>query len=70
MGLIDKINCSQLATSIKKKRVFLTCHCHEIYRDEADDLKSFKYTLKITIYMIYVNIWNLGQLRENLIFCQ
>ena len=37
------------------------------YRDEAVGLKSCKYTLKITIY---VNMLNLGQLRENLIFCQ
>ena len=45
----------------KCKRVFLTCPCHEIYRYEAVDLKSCKYTLKITIY---VNMWNLGQFRE------
>ena len=51
----------------KWKRVFLTCPCHEIYRDEAAGLKSCKYTLKITIY---VNMWNLGQFRENLLFCQ
>ena len=51
----------------KWKRVFLTCPCHEIYRDEAVGLKSCKYTLKNTIY---VNMWNLGQFRENLIFCQ
>ena len=49
------------------KRVFLTCPCHETYRDEAAGLKSGKYTLKITIY---VNMWNLGQFREILIFCQ
>ena len=41
--------------------------CHEIYRDESVGLERFKYTLKITIY---VNMWNLGQFRENLIFCQ
>ena len=41
----------------KWKRVFLTCPCHEIYRDEAVGLKSCKYTWKITIY---VNMWNLG----------
>ena len=51
----------------KWKRIFLTYMCHEILRDEADGLKSCKYTLKITIY---VNMWNLGQYRENLIFCQ
>ena len=51
----------------KWKRVFLTCFCHEIYRDEAVGLKSCKYTWKITIF---VKMWNLGQYRENLIFCQ
>ena len=51
----------------KWKRVFLTCPCHEIYRDEAVDLKSCKNTWKITIF---VKMWNLGQYRENLIFCQ
>ena len=51
----------------KLKRVFLACPCLEIHKDEAVGLKSFKYTLKITIY---VNMWNLGQFRENLIFCQ
>ena len=30
----------------KWKRVFLTCPCHEIYRDEAVSLKSCKYTFK------------------------
>ena len=49
------------------KRVFLICPCHEIYKDEAVGLKSCKYTWKITIY---VNMWNLGQFREILIFCQ
>ena len=28
----------------KWKRVFLTCPCHKIYRDEAVGLKSCKYT--------------------------
>ena len=51
----------------KWKRVFLTCPCHEIYRDEAVGLKSCKSTWKITIF---VKMWNLGQYRENLIFCQ
>ena len=51
----------------KWKRVFLTCSCHEIYRDEAVSLKSCKNTWKITIF---VKMWNLGQNRENLIFCQ
>ena len=51
----------------KWKRVFLTCLCHEIYRDEAVGLKSCKYTWKITIFL---KMWNLGQYLENLIFCQ
>ena len=50
----------------KMKRVFLTCPCHKIYRDEAVGLKSCKNTWKITIF---VKMWNLGQYRENLIFC-
>ena len=41
----------------KWKRVFLTCPCHEIYRDEAVGLKSCKNTWKITIF---VKMWNLG----------
>ena len=45
----------------KCERAFLTCPCHEIYRDEAVGLKSCKYTLKITIY---VNMWNLEQFRK------
>ena len=51
----------------KWKRVFLTCPCHKIYRDEAVGLKSCKYTRKITIF---VKMLNLGQYCENLIFCQ
>ena len=51
----------------KWKRVFLTYPCHEIDRDEAVGLKSCKNTWKITIF---VKMWNLGQYRENLIFCQ
>ena len=51
----------------KWKRVFLTCPCHEIYRDEAVVLKRCKYTWRITIF---VKMWNLGQYRENLIFCE
>ena len=49
----------------KWKRVFLTCPCHEINRDEAAGLKSCKNTLKITIF---VKMWNLGQYRENWYF--
>ena len=36
------INGSQLAKM--KKRVFLKCPCHKIYRDEAVGQKSCKYT--------------------------
>ena len=51
----------------KWKRVFLTCPFHKIYRDEAVGLKSCKYTWKITKF---VKMGNLGQYRENLIFCK
>ena len=51
----------------KWKRVFLTCRCHKMYREEIVDLISWKYTWKITIF---VNMWNFGQFRWNLIFCQ
>ena len=51
----------------KSKRVFLTCPCLKMYRDEVVGLKSCKYTWKTTIF---VKMWNLGQYRENLIFCQ
>ena len=51
----------------KWKSRFLTCLCCKIYRVEAVSLKNSNYTLKI---MIFVNMWNLGQFCENLIFCQ
>ena len=51
----------------KWKRVFLTCSCHKICRDEAVGLKSCKYTWKITIF---VKMWNLGQYLEKLKFGQ
>ena len=51
----------------KWKRVFLTCPCHEIYREQMVGLKNFNYTLKI---VIFVKMLNLGQNRENCIFCQ
>ena len=51
----------------KWKRVFLTCPCRKISRDEAVGLKSCKYIWKITIL---VKMWNLRQNRENFIFCQ
>ena len=49
------------------KRRFLTCPCHKIYREEAVSLTHSNFTLKITIF---VNMGNLGQFRENLIFFQ
>ena len=51
----------------KLKSTFLTYPCHKIYRVEAVGLKSSNYTLKITIF---VNMWNLEQLHENLTFNQ
>ena len=39
---------------------FLTCHRHEIYREEAVGVKSSNYTLKITIFE---NMCNLGHFR-------
>ena len=51
----------------KWKRVFLTWPSHKIYRVESVGLKSSNYTWKI---MIGANMWNLGQVREKLIFCQ
>ena len=39
----------------KWKRVFLTCLCHKIDRDEAVGLKSYKYTWKM-------EMWNLGNI--------
>ena len=48
----------------KWKRVFLTCPCHEIYRDEAVGLKSCKCTLKTTSFVLYM--WNLGQFCEKI----
>ena len=41
----------------KRKRVFLTCPYHKIYRDEAVGLKSCKYTWKITIF-VKSEIWD------------
>ena len=50
----------------KWKSTFLTCHCRQIYRIEAVGLLICNYAYKITTF---VNIWNLGQFRENLILC-
>ena len=48
--VVNDVNGSQLA---KMKSTFLTCHSHEIHREEVVGLKSSNYTLKI---MIFVNI--------------
>ena len=67
-SLISSVNFHLTGGNWQKwKRVFLTYPCHEIYRDGAVGLKSCKNTWKITIF---VKMWNLGQNRENLIFCQ
>ena len=61
------IKCLAVGNWQKWKRVFLTCPCHKIYRDEAVGFKSCKYTWKTTKFL---KMGNLGQYRENLIFCQ
>ena len=48
-------------TTGKNERVFLTCPCHKIYRDEAVGLKSCKYTWKITIF---VKMGNWGNIKK------
>ena len=40
----------------KWKRVFLTCHCHTIYRDKVVGLKSWKNTWKLR-YLWKCEIW-------------
>ena len=50
MSITIILNGSQLA---KLKSTFRTCHCHEIYKEEAVGLKSSNCTLKI---MIFVNM--------------
>ena len=63
LTLMMRRGCELTVHNLQKwKRVFLTCHCHKIYRDEAVGLKSYKYTWKITIF---VKMWNLGQYLEN-----
>ena len=46
----------------KWKNRFFTSLCYKIYRVEAVDLSLSKYTFKV---MIFLNMWNLGQFREN-----
>ena len=48
----ETLNGSQLAKMIS---IFLKCHYHKIYREEAVGLKSLNYTLKITIFVC--EIW-------------
>ena len=58
MRLLSKV---LLATTLtggnwqKWKGVYLTCPCHEIYRDEAVGLKSCKYT---SLYLKNYEIWD------------
>ena len=52
----------------KWKSRFLTRHRHKIYGVEVFGLSISNYTYKITTF--FVNMWNLGQFRKNLIFCQ
>ena len=40
----------------KWKSTFLTCHCHEIYREEAAGIKSSNFSWKIMIFCKYVKI--------------
>ena len=51
----------------KWKSNFHTCRCHKIYWVEAFRLSVSNYTRKNTIF---VNMWNLGQCREDVTFCQ
>ena len=47
-----RVNGSQLAKM--EKSTFLTCHYHEIYREEAAGLKKINYIFKILIFFEYV----------------
>ena len=42
---------TRLTTGKNEKNILMSCHRHEIYREEAVGLKNFKYTLKITIFV-------------------
>ena len=54
---LDKITKNLTAHNWQKwKRVFLTCPCHNIYRDEAAGLKSCKCTWKLRFLWI-CGIW-------------
>ena len=50
----------RLTTGKNEKVDSLHVHAKKNYREEADGIKSFSYTSKITIF---VNMWNLGQFR-------
>ena len=56
-----------MATGKNEKEYSWPVPAIKIYRDEAVGLKSCKYTWEITKF---VKMGNLGQYRENLIFCQ
>ena len=47
--LFDMKSAREVKGSLLAKRVFLSCYCHEIYTVEADGLKKYNYTSKITI---------------------
>ena len=49
----------------KWKSTFLTCPCHEIYREEAVGVKNSNYTKKYD-FCEYVKF---GAFRENVTFC-
>ena len=55
MCFFIQLNGWQLAKN--EKRVFLTCPCHEIYRDEALGLKSLQKYLKKLRYLWKCEIW-------------
>ena len=63
-----QVRVNLIAHNWQKWKVYsLHVPCHKIYTVKAVGLKSSNYTLKITIF---VNMWNLGQFCEKLIFCQ
>ena len=61
------VSFQRLITGKNEKVQFLTCHCHEIYREEAVDLKGYSYTLEIISYAsVNSEIW--GSFVENWYF--
>ena len=70
LELKNPLKRSQLAKM--KKSIPHICPCHKIYRVGAVGLKKLQIYLKKYDFcdMIFANMWNLGQFREKLIFCQ